>query len=68
MHPTTEAASRPRVGERVIAAINRDPRTAPHGPRNDAVLAAVLLVGAVGLALLTHEAQRPDVVGWTLLV
>lgn len=68
VHPTTEAASRPRVGERVIAAINRDPRTAPHGTRNDAVLAAVLLTGAVCLALLTHEAQRPDALGWTLLV
>ncbi|WP_395571663.1 sensor histidine kinase [Streptomyces sp. BK79] len=51
-----------------MAAVNRDPRTAPHGTRNDAVLAAVLLAGAVCLALLTDEDRRPDALGWTLLV
>lgn len=62
------APARPRLGERIMAVINRDPRTAPHGTRNDAVLAVVLLVGAVCLALLTDEGRRPDAVGWTLLV
>jgi signal transduction histidine kinase len=50
-----------------MAAVNRDPRTAPHGTRNDAVLAAVLLAGAACLALLTDEGRRPDALGWTLL-
>ncbi|MFG2677554.1 sensor histidine kinase [Streptomyces sp. NPDC048392] len=68
MQATTEAASRPRVGERIIAAINRDPRTAPHGTRNDVVLAAALLTVAACLALSTDEGRRPDAVGWTLLV
>ncbi len=64
----TPTASRPRRGERIIAAINRDPRAAPHGTRNDAVLAAVLLLGAVCLALFTGDGRRPDALGWTLLV
>lgn len=51
-----------------MAAVNRDPRAAPHGTRNDAVLAAVLVTGAVCLALSTDEGRRPDAVGWTLLV
>ncbi|MGC9377700.1 sensor histidine kinase [Streptomyces sp. MH13] len=68
MQATTPAASRPRVGERIMAAINRDPLTAPHRDRNDAVLAAVLLFGAVCLALFTDEGRRPDAVGWALLV
>ncbi len=51
-----------------MAAINRDPLTAPHGTRNDAVLAAVLLAGAACLALLTDEGRRPDASGWALLV
>ncbi|MFI8945373.1 sensor histidine kinase [Streptomyces sp. NPDC053750] len=77
MQPTTTptATKRPpptpprlRLGERIMAVINRDPRTVPHGTRNDAVLAGVLLVGAVCLALLTDEGRRPDAVGWTLLV
>ncbi|MEU1044646.1 histidine kinase [Streptomyces sp. NPDC005897] len=50
-----------------MAVINRDPLTAPHGTRNDAVLAAVLLGVAVCLALFTDEGRRPDAVGWTLL-
>ncbi|MFB7651394.1 MULTISPECIES: sensor histidine kinase [unclassified Streptomyces] len=68
MQATTTAVSRPRVGERIMAAINRDPLAAPHGTRNDAVLAAVLLTGAVCLALFTDEGRRPDALGWTLLV
>ncbi|MFD7063041.1 sensor histidine kinase [Streptomyces sp. NPDC059906] len=68
MQATTEAAPRPRVGERIIAVINRDPSTAPHRTRNDTVLAAVLLVGAVCLALFTDDGSRPDAAGWTLLL
>ncbi|MFF0585659.1 sensor histidine kinase [Streptomyces sp. NPDC003781] len=51
-----------------MAVVNRDPLTAPHGTRNDAVLAAVLLGTAVCLALFTDEGRRPDALGWTLLV
>ncbi|MEU3728274.1 histidine kinase [Streptomyces sp. NPDC033538] len=51
-----------------MAAINRDPLTAPHRDRNDAVLAAVLLAGAVCLASFTDEGRSPDALGWTLLV
>lgn len=38
---TTEQAppGRSRIGYRVMAALNRDPRTAPHAVRNDTVLA-----------------------------
>ncbi|MGW7277749.1 sensor histidine kinase [Streptomyces sp. NPDC054844] len=68
MQATTPASSWPRLGERIMAAINRDPLTAPHGTRNDAVLAAVLLAGAACLALFTDEGRRPDVSGWALLV
>lgn len=68
MQAPTEATSRPRAGERIMAVINRDPLTAPHGTRNDAVLAAVLLGAAVCLALFTDEGRRPDALGWTLLV
>ncbi|GAB2752027.1 histidine kinase [Streptomyces bullii] len=64
----TTTATRPRPGERIMAAINRDPLTAPHRTRNDALLAAALAVAAVCLALLTDEGRRPDPLGWTLLL
>ena len=67
MQATTTAA-RPRRGERIMAVINRDPRTVPHGTRNDALLAAALAVAAVTLALSTDPARRPDALGWTLLL
>ncbi|KUL20835.1 histidine kinase [Streptomyces regalis] len=51
-----------------MAAINRDPRTAPHGTRNDALLAGALAVFAVLSALLTDDGRRPDALGWTLLL
>ncbi|TQJ88032.1 sensor histidine kinase [Streptomyces sp. SLBN-31] len=51
-----------------MAVINRDPRTAPHGTRNDAILASVLAAVAVCLALTTDPARRPDALGWTLLL
>ncbi|MDG9719198.1 sensor histidine kinase [Streptomyces sp. DH24] len=51
-----------------MAAIGRDPRTAPHGTRNDALLAVALAAAAVCLALFTDEGRRPDPVGWVLLL
>ncbi|WP_345011253.1 sensor histidine kinase [Streptomyces shaanxiensis] len=67
MQQTTKAAGRPRVGERVMAAINRDPRTAPHATRNDALLAAALAALATAFALVGGKGLRPDALGWTLL-
>ncbi|MFJ4684807.1 sensor histidine kinase [Streptomyces sp. NPDC088789] len=67
MQPTTPAA-RPRVGERVMAAINRDPLAAPHALRNDALLAAGTALLACLLALVSDNGQRPDALGWTLLL
>lgn len=60
--------SRPSLSDRIIAAIHRDPRTAPHATRNDALFALVLAVGAVCIALSTDPARRPDALGWTLLL
>lgn len=68
VHAPTPNASGPRLGERVMAVINRDPRTAEHGTRNDAVLAAVLFTAAACLALFTDEGRRPDTLGWVLLL
>jgi signal transduction histidine kinase len=64
----TTTAARPRRGERIMAAINRDPRTAPHGTRNDALLAVALATAAVCLALIIDKGGRPDALGWTLLL
>ncbi|GAB2843423.1 histidine kinase [Streptomyces deserti] len=64
----TTTATRPRLGERIMAAINRDPETAPHGTRNDALLAAALAVSAVCLALIADKGRRPDALGWALLL
>ena len=73
MNHVTEMTTvpRPRGGERierVMAVVNRDPRTAPHGTRNDAVLAVALAAVAVCLALSTDPGRRPDALGWTLLL
>jgi signal transduction histidine kinase len=62
------APTRPRVGERIMSAVNRDPLTAPHATRNDVLLAAALAVVATALALLTDPARRPDALGWVLLL
>ncbi len=51
-----------------MAVVNRDPRTAPHGTRNDAVLAALLAAAAVCVAAFTDEGRRPDALGWALLL
>lgn len=64
----TTTAQRPRVGERVMAAINRDPLTAPHRTRNDALLAAAWAALATAMALLGDKGLRPDALGWTLLL
>ncbi|MER7371456.1 histidine kinase [Streptomyces lanatus] len=50
-----------------MAAINRDPMTAPHRTRNDALLAVAWAVLAAVLALLGDKELRPDALGWTLL-
>ncbi|MFC8090908.1 sensor histidine kinase [Streptomyces sp. NPDC057301] len=67
VQPTTTAA-RSRIGERVMAAINRDPLTAPHRTRNDALLAVAWAVLATAMALLGDKGLRPDALGWTLLL
>ena len=51
-----------------MAAINREPLTAPHRTRNDAVLAVGVAVLAVAIALVGGEGTRPDPLGWTLLL
>ncbi|MFF5012025.1 histidine kinase [Streptomyces sp. NPDC001165] len=61
------AEGRPRQGERIVAAINRNPLTAPHAIRNDALLALALTVPAVCIALFTDPGRRPDALGWALL-
>jgi signal transduction histidine kinase len=58
----------PTTGNRIMAVINRDPLTAPHAVRNDALLAAVAAVVAAGLALFVDDGRRPDALGWTLLL
>jgi signal transduction histidine kinase len=63
-----QETTRPRFRDRVIAAIHRDPRNAPHGTRNDALLALVLVVAAVCMGLFTDDGRRPDALGWTLLL
>ncbi|MFI6008921.1 sensor histidine kinase [Streptomyces sp. NPDC051243] len=51
-----------------MAAINREPHTAPHAMRNDAVLAVALAALATVIALLGSHGLRPDAFGWTLLL
>jgi signal transduction histidine kinase len=51
-----------------MAAINRDPRTAPHATRNDILLALAVTVHAVVVGLTTDPARRPDTLGWALLL
>lgn len=64
---TVQETTGPRLGERVMAAVNRDPRTAPHGTRNDALLAVVLAAVAVCFGLFIDDGRRPDAFGWALL-
>ncbi|MFI6932984.1 sensor histidine kinase [Streptomyces sp. NPDC050287] len=51
-----------------MAAVNRDPLTAPHRTRNDALLAAGLAVLATAIALFVDEARSPGPLGWALLL
>ncbi|MEV0469692.1 DUF7134 domain-containing protein, partial [Streptomyces prunicolor] len=51
-----------------MSAINREPLTAPHRTRNDAVLALGVAVLAVAISLMGGEGIRPDPLAWTLLL
>jgi signal transduction histidine kinase len=51
-----------------MAAINREPLTAPHRTRNDVVLAVGVVVLALAIALVGGEGTWPDRLGWTLLL
>ncbi|MEU7471670.1 sensor histidine kinase [Streptomyces sp. NPDC044984] len=51
-----------------MAAVNRDPLTAPHAVRNDAVLAACTALLATVLALLVGHGRDPDALGWALML
>ncbi|WP_327323514.1 histidine kinase [Streptomyces sp. NBC_01210] len=62
-----QTAARPRLGERVLTAVSRDPLTSPHRARNDAVLAAAVGALALVLALTVQSGRRPDALGWVLL-
>ncbi|WP_406009028.1 histidine kinase [Streptomyces sp. NBC_00637] len=64
----TTTTVRPGLGERIMAAINRDPRTAPHGTRNDVLLALTTAALSTALALIGGDGPRPDALGWTLLL
>ncbi|MEV4329312.1 histidine kinase [Streptomyces sp. NPDC049597] len=63
----SHTASRPRLGERVLTAVSRDPLTAPHRARNDAILAAGVGLMSLLLALFADDGRRPDALGWALL-
>ncbi|MGW0529112.1 sensor histidine kinase [Streptomyces calvus] len=66
--PAEPAAARLRLGERIMAAVNRDPLTVPHAVRHDAVLAVCTAALAAALALLVDHGRTPDALGWTLLL
>ncbi|MEU0671476.1 histidine kinase [Streptomyces sp. NPDC006172] len=51
-----------------MSAINREPLTAPHRTRNDAVLALGVAVLAVAITLTGGEGTRPDHLSWMLLL
>ncbi|MFJ8140882.1 sensor histidine kinase [Streptomyces sp. NPDC096013] len=51
-----------------MSAINREPLTAPHRTRNDAILALGVAVLAVAIALMGGEGIPPGRLGWTLLL
>ncbi|MFI1437994.1 sensor histidine kinase [Streptomyces fructofermentans] len=51
-----------------MAAVNRDPLTAPHRTRNDAFVALGAALLAVGLGLLVDDGRPLDPLGWALLL
>ncbi|MFF9984637.1 sensor histidine kinase [Streptomyces erythrochromogenes] len=59
---------RSRRVARIMSAINREPLTAPHRTRNDAVLALGVAVLAVAIALVGGEGIRPDHLSLKLLL
>ncbi|MFF3737992.1 sensor histidine kinase [Streptomyces sp. NPDC002566] len=59
---------RSRRVERIMSAINREPLTAPHRTRNDAVLALGVAVLALAITLTGGEGTRPDHLSWMLLL
>ncbi|MEU0054975.1 histidine kinase [Streptomyces sp. NPDC006334] len=61
-------AQRPRVGERIMTVIARDPLTAPHRTRNDALFAACVALVAAAIALFGDADRRPGPLGWALLL
>ncbi|MGX1907280.1 sensor histidine kinase [Streptomyces phaeochromogenes] len=65
---TAVGGGRSRRVERIMSAINREPLTAPHRTRNDAVLAMGVAVLAVAIALMGGEGTWPGPLGWTLLL
>ncbi|MGW1268762.1 sensor histidine kinase, partial [Streptomyces sp. NPDC002491] len=70
MQATTTPA-RARRGERIMTVINRDPRTAPHRTRTDALLAAATALFATAIALGGADGggnSGPPALGWTLLL
>ncbi|WP_231626433.1 sensor histidine kinase [Streptomyces apocyni] len=62
------AAAPPTRADRVIAALTREPLTAPHARRNDAWIAAAMAAIAVVLALTAQDGRSLDALGWTLLL
>ncbi|MEU5399024.1 sensor histidine kinase [Streptomyces sp. NPDC005963] len=58
----------PRLGERILTAISRDPLTAPNRTRNDAHIAAGTWALTVAIALFAEDGNTPDALGWLLLV
>lgn len=59
--------SDPRLGERVLTAISRDPFTVPNRFRNDALIAVGVGVFSLFPALLADEEGSLDALGWLLL-
>ncbi|MFJ8590496.1 sensor histidine kinase [Streptomyces sp. NPDC093598] len=66
--PTTPQATWSRSAERIMAAINRDPLTAPHALRNDALLALSVAAFAAATAQFVDDGRTPDTLGWALLL
>ncbi|WP_228447051.1 sensor histidine kinase [Streptomyces paludis] len=61
---------RPRLGERILTAVSRDPLAVPRRRRlrNDALVATALAALAVVLALTVRNGRAPDGLGWALLL